>query len=488
MAVIQKRQAWAKPVTRERVDISFDGKVTRVQHGGKVTELSNPPWNEEEAKAAARESLKPMFAWSPFQVDSWRDQLIGGNSQDVAVAKAAFLAAGMPAKLWDDIDVYKRMMGFTPAAEPNQPMTAPEGGWSVQIVEAGQPVPNLGDGTIVIHADDPALKDNLLFHPSPEVKEAFENLYLQQNVGVSEPPADALFTEQVAKLNAEGFVHLSVREVGGELYLPPGLAQYRAQLKPAIKPLLRLAADKSRKPKPWETKVGGAPYRPQGQPWPVTLDDKATPLAFLAQINYGELNDKGAVLADHPSQGLLQIFISNTEFYGVASEELGHINPDIKQRFFRVTYIAEVVENAAALDASVPEIPVDPNGYMLPYDAKIETALLGIPDEETITACDVGASAVTGIKFDDYNDPAVAEVRDALWDVAVAGHKVGGYPNFTQQDPRKADDDHILLLQLDSDQALGLMWGDVGIANFFIRPADLKARDFSRVNFNWDCG
>jgi uncharacterized protein YwqG len=379
-------------------------------------------------------------------------------------------------------------MGFTTARGPNQPMTPPEGGWSVQIVEEGQPVPNLIDGTIVIHADDPVLKDNLLFHPTPEAKAAFESLYLRQNVGVGEPPADTPFIEQAAKLRAEGFVQLSAREDNGELYLPPALEGYRTQTTQAARPLIRLAADKSRKPKPWETKVGGAPYRLQGQPWPVTLDDEATPLVFLAQINYGQLNANGAVLADHPTQGLLQVFISNTEFYGVASEELGHINADIKQRFFRVTYIAEVVENAAALDASVPEIPADPNGYTLPYDAKTETALLGISDEETITACDVAASAVTGMKFDDYNDPAVADVRDALWDVAVAGHKVGGYPNFTQSDPRAADDNHIPLVQLDSDQALGLMWGDVGIANFFIRPADLKARDFSRVNFNWDCG
>jgi uncharacterized protein YwqG len=487
MAVILKQETWVKPASAERVDVSFDGRTTRVNRAGQVTELSNPPWNEEAAKAAAREGLKLWFEWTVFNVENWRDQLINGNLQDVAVAKAEFQKAGMPAKLWDDVDAYKRLLGYTPANDPNRPMKPPQGGWSVQIVEEGQPVPPVVEETIIIRMDDPATKDNLLFHPTPELKATFAALYLKQNVGVSAPPADTPFTEHVTKLRAGGFVRISARTDNGELFLPPGAAKSQAQVKATIKPLIRLVADQSRKPLPWESKVGGAPYRLQGRPWPVTLDEKAAPLAFLVQINYGELNAKG-VLADHPTQGLLQVFVSNNEFYGASAEHLGHLDPNPDYRLYRVTYIADVAENAAALDASFPDIPENPNGYTLPYDFRNETALSGIPDEEMITACDVGASAVMGIKFDDYSDPAVAAVRDALWDVAVSGHKVGGYPNFTQTDPRKAKDDHILLVQLDSDSALGLMWGDVGIANFFIRPADLKARDFSRVAFNWDCG
>jgi uncharacterized protein YwqG len=66
-----------------------------------------------------------------------------------------------------------------------------------------------------------------------------------------------------------------------------------------------------------------------------------------------------------------------------------------------------------------------------------------------------------------------------------SGHKLGGYPEFTQQDPRKPQDRQVLLLQLDSDDAM--MWGDSGIANFFIDPADLQRGDFSRVAYTWDC-
>jgi len=61
-----------------------------------------------------------------------------------------------------------------------------------------------------------------------------------------------------------------------------------------------------------------------------------------------------------------------------------------------------------------------------------------------------------------------------------AGHRIGGYCEFTQSDPRTADDPKLSLLQLDSDQHV--FWGDTGI-----RDADLRARDFSRVEYCWDC-
>ena len=42
------------------------------------------------------------------------------------------------------------------------------------------------------------------------------------------------------------------------------------------------------------------------------------------------------------------------------------------------------------------------------------------------------------------------------------------------------------MFQLDTDREMGMLWGDAGIANFFIRRADLIARDSSRVTGHWD--
>jgi uncharacterized protein YwqG len=70
------------------------------------------------------------------------------------------------------------------------------------------------------------------------------------------------------------------------------------------------------------------------------------------------------------------------------------------------------------------------------------------------------------------------------------GHKIGGFAFFTQVDPRYRDKDiseYSLLFQLDSDQKNGLMWGDAGVANFFIHPKDLKSGNLEKLVYNWDC-
>jgi uncharacterized protein YwqG len=71
------------------------------------------------------------------------------------------------------------------------------------------------------------------------------------------------------------------------------------------------------------------------------------------------------------------------------------------------------------------------------------------------------------------------------------GHKLGGYPYFTQWDPRYdqkyRDANYILLFQMDSDDDAHIMWGDVGVGNFFIREQDLREGDFSNILYSWDC-
>ena len=87
---------------------------------------------------------------------------------------------------------------------------------------------------------------------------------------------------------------------------------------------------------------------------------------------------------------------------------------------------------------------------------------------------------------DDYNAFCVSE--------DYAHHQLGGFPNFTQSDIRREGD--VLLFQMDSEMGNGedgksksweILWGDCGIANFFLSRADLKNLDFSNVIYNWDC-
>jgi uncharacterized protein YwqG len=85
------------------------------------------------------------------------------------------------------------------------------------------------------------------------------------------------------------------------------------------------------------------------------------------------------------------------------------------------------------------------------------------------------------------------EAGEKIWNTFSGfGHKIGGYPAFTQYDPREEDDElSVLLFQLDSEYGNGktkVMWGDAGICGFFCTQSELRERDFSRVFYTWDCG
>lgn len=84
-------------------------------------------------------------------------------------------------------------------------------------------------------------------------------------------------------------------------------------------------------------------------------------------------------------------------------------------------------------------------------------------------------------------------VRRVLEAFSGEGSRVGGYPYFTQYDPREhsaALAGHtVLLFQCDSEFKIKnqVIWGDAGVAGFFIEPERLAALDFSRVAYSWDC-
>lgn len=107
---------------------------------------------------------------------------------------------------------------------------------------------------------------------------------------------------------------------------------------------------------------------------------------------------------------------------------------------------------------------------------------------EWVLPSDFQFGRYAGMDAFDYFEQFDDEVYDE-YTANAFGHKIGGYASFTQEDPRSySHQNHtILLLQIDSDDDIDSMWGDVGIANFFIRPEDLKKKDFSNVLYNWDC-
>jgi uncharacterized protein YwqG len=271
--------------------------------------------------------------------------------------------------------------------------------------------------------------------------------------------------EQLARIKAAATAFLDAHHIAIE-----------ATRRPVVRiGLLPMDADDVR-----ASKVGGAPWWPLDEPLP--CDDKGKPLALLAQVNLEELPESGL---DLPSQGLLQFFVATEGSYGLDFD--GDQSPAAlaARRGHRVVFRPSFDGPSQAVPlATEDELPLDP-AQPLHMHFTVGTEAMNLHDArfsalfpgglEAALAKDCEASGVDGESMMD----GLYEHHDT-----GPGHKLGGYPHFTQADPRTRTDLEVLF-QVDSDD--GVMWGDCGVANFFITDDDLRRRDFSRVLYTWDC-
>ncbi|ALN56982.1 hypothetical protein GLE_1625 [Lysobacter enzymogenes] len=239
------------------------------------------------------------------------------------------------------------------------------------------------------------------------------------------------------------------------------------------------------------SKVGGRAYWAAGREYP--RDPQGRALSLLAQIDLAA----APKMPGYPARGLLQFFVDGDDYYGAAldaADRGDRMRALAQQKGFRVVYWADAAAPAVA-------VPAGANSESLPFDPAKPRRMRFSADSESIGASDVGIGAALG---GDPTDLAAQYLRDHpgaagsgadLSDEDLneriadyldrSGHKLGGHPQFTQSDPRVSGDRRVLLFQLDSDDEM--MWGDSGIANFFIDPDDLARADFSRVSYHWDC-
>ena len=254
--------------------------------------------------------------------------------------------------------------------------------------------------------------------------------------------------------------------------LPPELEVYRQQIEATIKPYVEIQLTENSNPTWWQSKFGGLPYLPKGFEYPKS--NTGDYLYLLAQINFAEV----PALAPLPRQGILQFYIASDGLYG-----LNFKNPT-KQDTFRVVYFH---------NANLPEADLTTNfNFLLPENnrnlpfkgcSKVEFLVSHAPMSfEDYQFYVFGYSDVSNDAFDEYYEKSKA-----------SGHKLLGYPFFTQEDPRvnfRKNESYILLLQIDTDDnncGFDILWGDLGIGNFFIKQSALVNLDFSNVIYNWDC-
>lgn len=239
-----------------------------------------------------------------------------------------------------------------------------------------------------------------------------------------------------------------------------------------------------------DSKVGGLPYWDPALPYPT--DSQGNKMTLLAQLNFAQLGTEAPL----PAQGLLQFFIGQDDVFGIDFDQ-----PD-SQKDFRVVYHPEpdpalTLEQIRALDLPI-HVEADcctPVFQEAVFTAEKTVGYMGPEDGRFDALFREVVRAVTGEDIGDKNEYQYFDKadRDYFYDqLSAAGHRLLGYPFFTQYDPREPEGPYdTLLFQLDSDMAEDrkdlVLWGDCGVGNFFINREDLLRRDFSRILYNWDC-
>ena len=258
-----------------------------------------------------------------------------------------------------------------------------------------------------------------------------------------------------------------------------------------LRPSIRLRiGEQSTKP---VTRLGGAPNMPADIAWPTRRS--GDPHSFLAQIDLAQLLAiEGLPL---PSSGSL-FFFCDSAYLPDGSDPLD-VDDGIK-----VVYC----------ESSLAENPLRTPPREL--DAELLFKGLSLKPMPDLTAPAQDVWEIESLRLSDAESDSYNQVFSHLSAGDGSVHRIGGYPNLVQYGKleltaesvsRKIDygnsnavgqagsrgleagaADWRLLLQIDSEEDAGMMWGDVGKLYFMIRESDLKALRFDRVWMGWQCG
>lgn len=231
------------------------------------------------------------------------------------------------------------------------------------------------------------------------------------------------------------------------------------------------------------TKIGGTPYWPESMKWPTC--DKG-PLTCIAQINFAECPK----LPGYPSEGILQFFIWNDEVFHEISNKNGP---------FQMVYHKDINQKQSSniqsttFDDDWMHYGFDPFNGALIGKLTLEENYINFSEESCFDEVVPIISKIFGINKFQLKNP---DHYNIYWDILdkmdstsnAYGTRIGGHPYFIQSDDRsftKGYKDSILLLQIDSEA--GMMFGDAGIINFFIKEEDLARKKFDKVLFAFAC-
>jgi Domain of unknown function (DUF1963) len=241
-----------------------------------------------------------------------------------------------------------------------------------------------------------------------------------------------------------------------------------------VAPLTLPAAQLVKSPTETRSYFGGAPALPRGVAWPA---NGGKPLAFLACVDLESLAETAAV-PWLPSSGRLSFF------YDVENQPWGF---DPKDRGGWAVMLAD--------HEQLPASPPLAHGLRrrsiafqristYPSWERPEVSALGLTDAEAESLADLGGSAYGDLprhQMGGFPSPVQGDEMELECQLVSNGLYCGDASGYQSPDAaplRSGAKDWRLLLQIDSDDDFGVMWGDVGVLYFWIKESDARARRF----------
>jgi uncharacterized protein YwqG len=224
--------------------------------------------------------------------------------------------------------------------------------------------------------------------------------------------------------------------------------------------------------------VGGAPLLPTGAAWP---SKGGVPLTFLADLDLAPLHAASPLPWLPPAGRLLFFYDAENQPWGFDPKDRGS---------WAVLFAAD----------GAPASSAPPGESALTRHAVTFKRIDTYPSWER--------PEVAALKLSDAEAEILIDASDAVFEKAPH-HQVGGFPDPIQGDEMELECQLVsnglycgdssgylssrasalrggagewrLLLQIDSDDDLGVMWGDGGILYFWIREADARAGRFDQA-------
>lgn len=269
---------------------------------------------------------------------------------------------------------------------------------------------------------------------------------------------------------------------------------------------IRVKTNRKNRPSITDSKFGGLPYWDLQKEYPVNEDGKM--LTMIAQINLDKLNESGFnVERKLPQSGMLQFFVffGDDCMYGLDCDN------QVSQNGFRVVYHKQIDYAVQETDICAIGMPTSTDERLCDYfpikgEAALDFSLDTVvhPDYGRFKELFIEMAHTYGWDIKQENKDVMlyylidSEIYEAIEEMTDStGHRLLGYPYFTQFDPRidyaeQYAEYDTLLFQMDTDDEedssdFSVMWGDCGVANFFISGEDLAKQNFGNVLYNWDC-